>query len=213
MSSCNSMVQTIQKLAVCAVILLGNMVSMNANAQATYSDPHKVVADTTTQVIELLKTGIDPAKQPDEFIEQVSAILDPVVAFDYIAKGVMGVHAENASPEQIKQFSASFKKGLVSTYGQGISNFQDLDIVVLPSSEPIGDRRRVPVVQEIRTSSGVTKVSYSMAKNRKGQWKMLNLVLSGINFGQTFRGQFAAAVDRNGGDIDKTIQEWENGVK
>ena len=37
---------------------------------------------------------------------------------------------------------------------------------------------------------------------------MINVVLNGINLGQTFRGQFAAAVEKNNGDLAKTINEW-----
>ncbi len=185
----------------------------SASSHGAESDPHQLVEATTNNVLELLKTGIDPVKAPDEFVAKLSEVLDPVVAFDYIAKGVMGVHAETATPEQLKQFSQAFKKGLVNTYGKGIGGFQDLTITVLPPSKPVGDSRRTTVIQEIGASSGVTKVAYSMAKNRQGQWKMINLVLNGINFGQTFRGQFAAAVEKNGGDLDKTILEWEKGVQ
>ncbi|MFT5420824.1 MAG: phospholipid transport system substrate-binding protein [Candidatus Endobugula sp.] len=186
------------------------MASISAFAQ---DDPHRLVEETTTQVLALLKTGIDPIKEPDEFVLQLSAVLDPVMAFNYIAKGVLGVHAEKASPEQQKQFSLSFKKGLVSTYGKGLSGFQDVDISVLAPAKPVGEARRTTVVQEVRSASGVTKVSYSMAKNRQDQWKVINLVLNGINFGQTFRGQFAAAVEKNNGDLDKTIHQWESGVQ
>ncbi len=184
---------------------------------AAYADvaqqPHKVVEETTNKVMALLKTGIDPVKEPNQFITALSEVLDPVVAFNYIAKGVMGQYAAQASTEQIARFAESLKKGLVNTYGQGISVFQDLTIAVLPPKQPIGDSRRATVVQKITAASGVTTVSYSMAKNRQGQWKMINLVLNGINFGQTFRGQFAAAVEKNNGDIDKTIAEWEKGVQ
>jgi phospholipid transport system substrate-binding protein len=194
-----------------AILLLLSVVTSVMASES--KDPHQLVTDTTIQVLDLLKTGIDPVVEPDEFINKLSAILDPVVAFDYIAKGVMGVYAEQASPEQIQQFSLSFKKGLVSTYGKGISGFQNLDIAVLPPVTPVGKSRRTTVVQEIRSQSGLAKVSYSMAKNRAGQWKMINLILNGINFGQTFRGQFAAAVEKNAGDVEKTIQQWENGVQ
>ena len=100
----------------------------------------------------------------------------------------------------------------MTTYAKGVSGFQGLTIQVKPPLESIGDARKATVVQEIVTSSGVTKVSYSMAKNRQDQWKMVNLILNGINFGQTFRGQFAAAVEKNNGDVNKTIEEWEKGV-
>jgi phospholipid transport system substrate-binding protein len=37
---------------------------------------------------------------------------------------------------------------------------------------------------------------------------MINVILNGINLGQTFRGQFDAEVKRNKGDVIKTINEW-----
>ncbi len=194
-------------------LLLALFVSCAVRAENLLSEPHLLVKDTTENVLELLNTGIDPSKSPDEFIEKLSAILDPVVAFDYIARGVMGTYAKQASPEQQKQFSQSFKKGLVNTYGTGISGFNDLDIAVIPPASPLGDAKRTTVLQEVRSPSGVVNIAYSMAKNRQGQWKMINLVLNGINFGQTFRGQFAAAVEKNNGDIDKTIKQWEEGIQ
>jgi len=192
------------------VVIIG--LGFSLHTQAFDSEPHRVVAETTDKVLSFLETGIDPVATPDKFVEGLSEILEPSVAFQFIAKGVMGVHAKNASPEQIDQFSAAFTKGLVNTYGKGVSGFQGLDITVLPPKQPIGDKRRTAVIQEIRSASGVTKVAYSMAKNRQNKWKVINLVLNGINFGQTFRGQFAAAVEKNGGDVEKTILEWEKGV-
>jgi phospholipid transport system substrate-binding protein len=184
-----------------------------AQAWALDSAPHKLVQETTDKVLVLLKSGIDPVANADKFIADVSDILDSVVAFDYIARGVLGRYGKELSEQELKQFSYSFKKGLVNTYGKGLSGFQDLVIQVKAPSEPLSDDvRRATVVQEISTGSGITKVSYTMAKNRQGEWKMINLILNGINFGQTFRGQFAAAVDKNGGDVRKTIDEWEKGA-
>ena len=205
--------RTLLKSLMCvSLCLAASNTYADSSSVVAASSPHSVVSDTTERVLSLLQTGVDPVTQPDEFVSQLSLILDPVVAFQYIAKGVMGIHAKQASEEQVAQFAEAFKRGLVSTYGRGISGFQGLEITVLPPIEPVGNERRATVVQEIRSSGGVTKVSYSMAKNRQGQWKMINLVLNGINFGQTFRGQFAAAVEKNNGDVAKTIADWEKGV-
>lgn len=175
------------------------------------SEPHRLIDETTVKVIAVLKSGVDPVNKPEEFIQKLSVVLDPVVAFDFIAKGVMGQYAKQVSPEQRKQFSKSFKQGLVSTYGRGVSSFNDVDIVVLPPTKPLGNQRSTTVVQEVRTSGGVNKVAYSMAKTRDNQWKMTNVVLNGINLGQTFRSQFAATVSKNNGDVAKTINEWGKG--
>ncbi|MGS2717711.1 MlaC/ttg2D family ABC transporter substrate-binding protein [Eionea flava] len=195
-------------ISVCVLMLAVT----NVQAQPFDSAPHQVVHETTQNVLALLETGIDPAADIDLFIQKISEILDPVVAFDYIARGVLGRHGEGLSKEQQRMFAEVFKKGLVNTYGKGLSGFKGLSIDVKPPQEPLGDARRTTVLQEVSSSSGVTKVSYSMAMNRQGQWKMINLILNGINFGQTFRGQFAAAVEKNDGDVIKTIEEWEKGV-
>ncbi len=175
------------------------------------SEPHQVVQETTLKVLSAIDGGLDPVKEPEKFVEQLSQILDPVVAFDYIARGVMGNYAKKVSKDQTKQFSKAFKLGLVTTYGKGMANFSDLEVAVLVPEKPLGEQRRIAVVQEIRGASNTNQVSYSMAKNNKGQWKMINVVLNGINLGQTFRGQFAAEVEKNKGDVTKTINEWGKG--
>lgn len=172
------------------------------------SGPHRVVQDTTLQVLSVLNTGIDPTKEPEKFVATLSTVLDPVVAFDYIARGVMGNYANQATKQQVRQFSAAFKLGLVNSYGKGMANFGDQELIIVPPSAPLDDRQRlVTVVQEIR-GNATHQVSYTMAKNQQGQWKMINMVLNGINLGQVFRGQFAATVEKNQGDVEKTISEW-----
>lgn len=195
-----------------AVVLFGlsSMTSAKVNViEPTFdSAPHKVVQDTTQSVLVAVTSGLDPVKEPELFVDELSKILDPVIAFDYIARGVMGNHAKDVTKEQVSQFAKAFKLGLVKTYGNGMSNFSNLAIAVLPPKEPVGEQRRTVVVQEISGGTDTNQVSYSMAKNNQGQWKMINVVLNGINLGQTFRGQFAAEVKRNKGDVIKTINEW-----
>jgi len=172
------------------------------------SVPHKIVQETTQSVLEALNDGLDPIKQPDIFVEELSKILDPVIAFNFIARGVMGNYVKQASKEEVTQFAEVFRVGLVNTYGKGISNFGNLEISVLSPKKKLGNKRRTVVVQEIRGANNTNQISYSMAKNKQDQWKMINVVLNGINLGQTFRGQFSAEVRKNKGDLAKTIREW-----
>jgi phospholipid transport system substrate-binding protein len=77
--------------------------------------------------------------------------------------------------------------------------------VINPGSGASGNR--VNVLQEVRSNEGLTKVSYTLVRNRAGQWKMINVVLNGVNLGKTFRGQFSQAMQQHG-DIDKVIANW-----
>jgi phospholipid transport system substrate-binding protein len=182
--------------------------AVNLVEQTFDSEPHQLIQDTTKQVLTALDNGLDPVKEPKKFVDELTAILDPVVAFEFIARGVIGNYAKQVSKDQVKQFADAFKLGLVNTYGKGMANFGELEIAVLAPTQAIGDQRRLAVVQEIRGGGGTNQVSYTMAKNKKGQWKMINVVLNGVNLGQSFRGQFAAAVEKNNGDVTKTINDW-----
>jgi phospholipid transport system substrate-binding protein len=207
----NPMRKQVLSFLLMLVFLSGSLFAqagVNLVEQKFDSEPHQLIQDTTKQVLVALDSGLDPVKEPKKFVDELTAILDPVVAFEFIARGVIGNYAKQVSKEQVKQFADSFKLGLVNTYGKGMANFGDLEVAVLAPSQPIGDQRRLAVVQEIRGASSTNQVSYTMAKNKKGQWKMINVVLNGVNLGQSFRGQFAAAVEKNNGDVAKTINDW-----
>ena len=47
-----------------------------------------------------------------------------------------------------------------------------------------------------------------MAQNNSGEWKLINVVLNGINLGKSFRDQFAQAMRQNDSNIDKVIATW-----
>jgi phospholipid transport system substrate-binding protein len=62
---------------------------------------------------------------------------------------------------------------------------------------------------DIQTNSGtMIPVTYQMVLDAKGQWKVRNLILNGINLGLTFRNQFASTVEANRGNLDKAIANF-----
>jgi phospholipid transport system substrate-binding protein len=50
-------------------------------------------------------------------------------------------------------------------------------------------------------------VSYTMVK-QGDTWLLRNVIINGINVGKLFRDQFADAMQRNGNDLNKTIDGW-----
>jgi len=89
--------------------------------------------------------------------------------------------------------------------------FSNEEIKVLDPTRKPRDPRRPTVNMEITTASGaVYPLSYTMGKNKAGQWQMKNIIINGINLGLTFRNQFGSAVKdpQYGGDLDKVIDAW-----
>lgn len=199
------------------------LTSVNAFADAL-PEPYQLVQQTTEQVLAIIREGKGYYdKDPAKFNKQVETVLDKVVDFDAFARGVMGPYAgqqryqaltteqeKTAFRARIQQFSDQFKQGLIETYAKGLLKFNGQKIETLPPRK--GDdvaSGKVDVLQNIY--GGADKpyvVQYTMRKNREGVWKLQNVIIEGINLGQTYRSQFASAADQYRGDLDKVIANW-----
>lgn len=169
---------------------------------------HEVVQGVTDQMLSVINESETLlSESPQKFYSEVERVLEPVVDFKFIARGVMGNYAKKAAPEQRDRFADSFKQGLVKTYAKGMAGFGDKQIVVLPPKGDISGQRRVSVTQEVHGDDGVNRVSYTMMKKKTGEWKLVNVVLNGVNLGKTFRSQFAQAMKKEG-DLNSVIDNW-----
>ena len=200
------------RLNVCLLILASLLVfSGFTRAAESLSEhsAHGIVKGVQDQLLETIH-GEDNIAVNDEaaYLKQVKKILTPVVDFRYIARGVMGGYAKQASKEQRENFADVFQYGLVSTYAKGMASYADQTISILPPKGDISGQKTISVLQEVRGEDGVNRVSYTMKLNRAGEWKLVNVVLNGINLGITFRTQFYQAMKKRSGDIELVIAEW-----
>ena len=217
------------KLTVMALCWAGLMFAAQAQANCMASEaaaeeaalsPYQLIGVVTDEVlaeIDRHRAELDDAaeesvkqQQFDCFVGQVDRILGQVVDFDWIALKVMGGYGKVASSEQKAQFSEAFRSGLVETYGRGLLSYSSEKIVLLPAEE-IGDRRKITVHQQIVGEEATYPLEYTMGL-KNGQWKVINVIINGINLGKTFRGQFTQSSQKNDGDIDKVIASWDSGT-
>ncbi|MDN5534893.1 ABC transporter substrate-binding protein, partial [Pseudomonas sp.] len=79
-------------------------------------------------------------------------------------------------------------------------------------SEKKDGEDRASVDMTVKGNNGaVYPVSYTLTL-LNGEWKVRNVIVNGINIGKLFRDQFADAMQRNGNDLDKTIDGWAGEV-
>lgn len=195
-------------LALVSLFLSAPMALAEEAEAQSEADPHTIVDDTTDDMFDVVREHKGET-QSEAFYEAVTAVLEPVVDFRYIARVVMADHGEDASDEQIAEFAEVFKRGLVKTYARGIEGYVDAEVHVVEPDEPVGDSsRRVSVTQKVRDGSSTYELAYTMARNNDGEWKLLNVVLDGVNLGRSFRSQFAQAARKHEGDLDAVIDNW-----
>lgn len=172
--------------------------------------PHQVVEDVTEDLMKVVNQGKEALeKDPKKYFSDVRGIMETAVDFKYIARNVMGSkHWTKASDKQKAEFVEVFTSGLVETYAKGMANFANFEITVQDPQQEIGNKRKVEVIQQFKGPSGVNRVSYTMGKKKTGDWKLINVVLDGVNLGKTLRAQFAQSVTENKDDLDAAIAGW-----
>jgi phospholipid transport system substrate-binding protein len=173
---------------------------------------HELVQDTTNKMLADLKANKEQYKQdPTRFYDALNTIVGPVVDAEGISRSIMTVkYSRKATPAQMQTFQENFKKGLFQFYGNALLEYNNQGITVDPAKDESGDRTSVGMT--VKGSNGaVYPVQYTLEKIN-GEWKLRNVIINGINIGKLFRDQFADAMQRNGNDLDKTINGWAGEV-
>ena len=174
--------------------------------------PHDVVQGTTNELLGDLKANKEQYKSnPSAFYDALNRILGPVVDADGISRSIMTVkYSRKATPEQMQRFQENFKRSLMQFYGNALLEYNNQGIVVDPAKAD--DGKRASVGMKVTGNNGaVYPVQYTL-ENIGGEWKVRNVIVNGINIGKLFRDQFADAMQRNGNDLDKTIDGWAGEV-
>src|SRR5476651_480165 len=192
------------------LVLLATLPLMG-NAVAD-SSAHALVQDTTNRMLADLSANKEKYKQdPQDFYTALNTIVGPVVDAEGISKSIMTVkYSRKATPAQMQTFQENFKKGLFQFYGNALLEYNNQGIVVDPAKDESGDRTSIGMT--VKGSNGaIYPVQYTLEKIN-GEWKLRNVIINGINIGKLFRDQFADAMQRNGNDLDKTINGWAGEV-
>ena len=188
-------------LILCSYLLLVQL----TKAETPHQYVEKVHADIIQVIIEKQSTYKD---KPEEFIESIGKALEPLVDFKRISRNVMGKHYKMASQNQREKFQEIFRSTLLDTYSKTLTEFKDEEIRVIANIETSTKPNREKVHLEIVTSTKVYPAFYDMYLNKDDKWKLINIVINGVNLGITFRNQFYSLMKDQENDIDKVLNLW-----
>ena len=182
-----------------AALLLVASPAQAAPAATTNGEPSQLVLENSTRVLRTLES------RRGEFTADRAA-LDKFIAGefnkmfdrDYAARLVLGRHARGADAADIKQFADALAASLTSRYGASLISFDSGLKVRVKSEAPLRGGAIVRVSSEfIRSNGDAVPVDYLMHKVG-AHWKVFDVMVEGVSFVQTFRGQFDQPLARNG---------------
>lgn len=195
------------------LLLLSLLISGAALAeQSSQQRPEQLIRNSINELMGKIEGRKDYyAQHPEELQSLVDNSLKDIADFHYIAASVMGRYFRSATPEQRSRFADTFRQTLIDTYAKGLVTFNYRDLRVLDGSSGRYEDQASVDMEVVAEDGKVYPVSYTLRLD-DGQWKVVNVIVNGINLGLTFRNQFDQAMRDHNRDYDAVINSWSPDV-
>lgn len=177
------------------------------------SSPIPMLEQSAKGIIATLKENKANLKNnPGIIYKAVETNLLPQVDVIGMSRSVLGRQAwTKASPAERTQFAQAFTQLVIRTYSSPLAKYSDETVQFLPLRGSV-DNRFVRVNSVIVRSEGKNiPLTYSLV-SKDGQWKVYDLSVEGVSLLQSFRSQFAQALQNsNVTEVIKTMQRNQKG--
>jgi len=193
------------------VLLALTFASVTANA--SWDEARNAVEQASAKMMKVLEDeALKAPEKNEQLISEIEAILNPVVDFDYVSKRVMGKYYNRVDDKQQQIFSTVFKDTMVRTYAKSLTGFDIVSYEVAPEGPPSPDADKQVVSVHIFSAKGdqYTLVYYMLKGD--GGWKLVNVLVDGINLRLNFKNRFSDMVSRTNGDVSQVIADWKAAV-
>ena len=173
-------------------------------------DPFLFIDANAQKMVNVLIENVELYdKDRSLYEDKIKEIFEPMIDFRRVAASVMGKkYYLMASEDQRAEFVLIFKDSLLNTYAETLAQWGDSSIsTVFPSEKENSLRMNVEVKQILNTGTSQYPVSYKLRKNKDG-WKIVNIIINGVNLGLTFRNQFQALAVLHDENIEITLRNW-----
>jgi phospholipid transport system substrate-binding protein len=174
------------------------------------NNPFIFIDSNAQKMVQVLIEDIELFETNRTLYEQkIKDIFEPMIDFRRVSASVMGKkYYLLATPKQRTEFVEIFKDSLLDTYAETLAQWGDSTIkTIFVDGESYKELKNFEVKQILDTGNSTYPISYKLKKNNNG-WKIVNIIINGVNLGLTFRNQFQALAVSNGDDIEKILKNW-----
>jgi phospholipid transport system substrate-binding protein len=173
-------------------------------------DPYVFIDSNAQKMVKVLTKNVDLFESDRQLYEnKIKEIFEPMIDFRRVAASVMGKkYYLMASKDERAEFVNIFKDSLLDTYAETLAQWGDsLISTEFPKSNLNIEIKSVEVRQTLDTGSSKYPISYKLRRSDDG-WKIVNIIINGVNLGLTFRNQFQALAVSHEENIEITLKNW-----
>lgn len=173
-------------------------------------DPYVFIDSNAQKMVKVLTKDVDLFESDRQLYEnKIKEIFEPMIDFRRVAASVMGKkYYLMASKDERAEFVNIFKDSLLDTYAETLAQWGDsLISTEFPKSNLNIEIKSVEVRQTLDTGTSKYPISYKLRRSDDG-WKIVNIIINGVNLGLTFRNQFQALAVSHEENIEITLKNW-----
>ena len=172
-------------------------------------DPYIFIDENAQKMVRVL-TEDSSLFETDRVLyeNKIKEIFEPMIDFRRVSASVMGKkYYLLATKEERAEFVLIFRDSLLDTYAETLAQWGDSTITTeFPKNkDELG--KNVEVKQTLDTGTSKYPISYKLRKSKDG-WKIVNIIINGVNLGLTFRNQFQALAVSHNENISDTLRNW-----
>ena len=170
---------------------------------------HEYIDSNAQHFLTVIKEeGSKYDENPEEFKKILKNIWEPMVDIRVVSRLILTSDIySSATEKQKKLFEDRTKKLLLDTY---VSTLLEFDNYEIKTDENIRiNRKTYEVTINFSSESDSFETILTVYKNSQGQYRIVNIIVNGINLGLIFRSQFQDAYKDNSNDLDAAIESWK----
>ena len=193
---------------IASFVLSASMLAFAGHAVAQEA-PDALVKRISQEVLDIAKTDKEiQGGNQKRVLDLVETKILPYVDFQRMTALAAGRHWRDATPEQQKQLTNEFRSLLVYTYSGAIAQVKDQQVDFKPMRMEPTDTE-VEVRSQVVQSRGGEPISLNYRLEKAGNgWKIYDVNVLGAWLVETYKGNFAAEIGRNGFDgLIRTLAE------
>lgn len=194
-----------------AVLLLATL-ALSVTAGAAEDTPIGVINGAVADV----KAGLAGNREKfrnDEaaLLKFVDSLLAPRFDRNYAGRLVLARHWRDASKEQKRRFIDSFYEAMLRRYADGVLEFEEDLIEVLPERGQLqGNRATVRTIVTLDNGETVP-VNYGLVKRGDDGWKVYDVTIEGISYIRNFRTEIDSEIKKT--SLDAVIERLEAEIR
>lgn len=176
------------------VALFAAVAFLTISSVSFSAEPTEQLKGTITRVMGVIKDPtLKGASKQTERREKVSDLIKVRFSYEEMAKRTLGKHWNDRTDKEKKEFTEVFTKLVERSYIDKLETLSN-DTVVF-GSETISNAG-ASVNTTIVTQMGTEiPVSYRLVKRESADWKVYDIVVSGVSLVNNFRNKFARALN------------------